>query len=61
MCVWLIYLCLQFQIFLQAFLLCLIHLSASILYVVMQFIEVPKFLTIISQYLWQLAQGLLCV
>ncbi|CCD70066.1 Serpentine Receptor, class T [Caenorhabditis elegans] len=47
----------QRQIFLQAFLLCLIHLSASILYVVMQFIEVPKFLTIISQYLWQLAQG----
>ncbi|EFP05772.1 CRE-SRT-53 protein [Caenorhabditis remanei] len=46
-----------FQIFLQSTLLCLIHLSASVLYVIMQFVEMPKFFTILSQYLWQLAQG----
>ncbi|CAI2353713.1 unnamed protein product [Caenorhabditis sp. 36 PRJEB53466] len=47
----------QRQIFLQSTLLCLIHLFASIIYVIMQFIVVPKWLTILSQYLWQLAQG----
>ncbi|PIC25980.1 hypothetical protein B9Z55_018704 [Caenorhabditis nigoni] len=47
----------QRQIFLQSTLLCLIHLSASVLYVIMQFVEMPKCLTILSQYLWQLAQG----
>uniref|UniRef100_A0A1I7SZP3 G_PROTEIN_RECEP_F1_2 domain-containing protein n=1 Tax=Caenorhabditis tropicalis TaxID=1561998 RepID=A0A1I7SZP3_9PELO len=47
----------QRQIFLQSTLLCLIHLSASVLYVIMQFVEMPRCLTIISQYLWQLAQG----
>lgn len=48
-----------FQIFLQSTLLCLIHLSASVIYVIMQFVEIPKWLTILSQYLWQLAQGIL--
>ncbi|CAL2042463.1 unnamed protein product [Caenorhabditis brenneri] len=47
----------QRQIFLQSTLLCLIHLSASVLYVIMQFVEIPRCLTILSQYLWQLAQG----
>ncbi|CAI5451744.1 unnamed protein product [Caenorhabditis angaria] len=47
----------QRQIFIQSTLLCMFHLSASIVYVIMQFVTVPEWLTYFSQYLWQLAHG----
>ncbi|VDL70564.1 unnamed protein product [Nippostrongylus brasiliensis] len=51
----------QKQIFLQAFLICMINVVAAYIYVYMQYFTPSKWLVIVGQIAWQLSAGFVCL
>lgn len=48
----------QLQLFLQALVICTSTTTASILYVVVEFVPVPKIVIVLANVIWQLSHGL---